>query len=201
MERRPVSAPSMPDFRSLRMAIVHPRDHDGDLLIRSLRQMGCRFEIHWPPARPLAELDLVFCLIDPQTRPLLDAIAASTAPAVIGIVDPRQPGSLRLLQDATPHAVMSRPIDPAAVLPNLIVARHNARYMRQQLVKVAKLEETLRSYRKVERAKAILMERRKISESEAYGYLRQQAMRRRVPIGAVASTVVDSNEILPVEKE
>ncbi|HZS83535.1 MAG TPA: ANTAR domain-containing protein [Stellaceae bacterium] len=189
------------DFHQLHVAVVHPRDHDGDVLMRHLQRLGCQTALHWPPAAALgAEFDVLFCLIDPEARPVLDAATMAGTPAIIGILDQRQPRSLRLLQEATPHAVIQRPIDPAAVVPNLVVARHNARYQRRLLSKVTKLEETLRSYRKVERAKIILMEQRKIGEPEAYSYLREQAMRRRMPIGAVASIVVDSNEILPADK-
>jgi AmiR/NasT family two-component response regulator len=45
------------------------------------------------------------------------------------------------------------------------------------------------------------MERRRISEPEVYNYLREQAMRRRVPLGTAANLVVESNEILRDEWE
>jgi len=64
------------------------------------------------------------------------------------------------------------------------------------LAKVAKLEETLRSIRKVERAKAILMKNKNIEEEEAYKYLRSQAMMKRVPIGVIASAIIDAKEML-----
>jgi len=197
-----VSVPSHIDFRQLHVVIAHPRDHDGELLIRHLQRLGCRVESVWPPERSLAaEVDVLFCLVDPAARALLDAATAQAGPAVVGIIDPRQAASLRLLHEATPHAVINRPFDPATLIPNLVVARNNQRYQRRQLGKVAKLEETLRSYRKVEQAKVILMERRKIGEPEAYTFLREQAMRRRVPISVIAAVVVDSNEVLPGDKE
>lgn len=190
------------DFRQLRMVVVHPRDHDGELLIRHLQRLGCGVDSVWPPGRSLdGDVDVLLCLVDPVARALLDAATAHSGPAVIGIIDPRQALSLRLLHEATPHAVINRPFDPATLIPNLVVARNNLRYQRRQLSKVAKLEETLRSYRKVEQAKAILMEKRKIGEPEAYSFLREQAMRRRVPISVIASVVVESNEILPGDKE
>jgi AmiR/NasT family two-component response regulator len=40
------------------------------------------------------------------------------------------------------------------------------------------------------------MQRRRIGEPEVYNYIREQAMRRRVPVGTVANVVVESNEIL-----
>lgn len=197
-----MSIPPHIDFRQLRMVVVHPRDHDGELLIRHLQRLGCRVDNVWPPGRSVeADVDVLLCLVDPVARALLDAATAQSGPAVIGIIDPRQAASLRLLHEATPHAVINRPFDPATLIPNLVVARNNLRYQRRQLSKVAKLEETLRSYRKVEQAKAILMEKRKIGEPEAYSFLREQAMRRRVPISVIASVVVESNEVLPGDKE
>jgi AmiR/NasT family two-component response regulator len=50
--------------------------------------------------------------------------------------------------------------------------------------------------RKVDQAKAILMAQRHIDEPQAFAFLRELAMRRRVPIGLVASLVVESNEVL-----
>jgi AmiR/NasT family two-component response regulator len=197
-----VSIPPHLDFRQLRMVVAHPRDHDGDLLIRHLQRLGCRVDYVWPPGTLLeGDVDVLLCLVDPAARALLDAATAQTGPAVIGIIDPRVAVALRLLHEATPHAVINRPFDPATLVPNLVVARNNLRYQRRQLSKVAKLEETLRSYRKVEQAKAILMEKRKIGEPEAYSFLREQAMRRRVPISVIASVVVESNEVLPGDKE
>jgi len=36
---------------------------------------------------------------------------------------------------------------------------------------------------------------------EAYSYLRELAMRRRIPVGTVAAFVVESNEVLPDERK
>ena len=70
-----------------------------------------------------------------------------------------------------------------------------------RMVLLSKLEETLRSIRTVERAKLILMKARNIDESEAYSYLRDQAMRKRISIGSVASLVVESSNILLGSKD
>ncbi|MCA1397960.1 ANTAR domain-containing protein, partial [Bradyrhizobium sp. BRP56] len=44
---------------------------------------------------------------------------------------------------------------------------------------IEKLDDNLRSMRTVERAKAILMATRQMPETEAYGFIRRQAMERR----------------------
>lgn len=190
------------DYRQLRVVIAHPRDSDGEVLLRHLQRLGCRVDHLWPtPDRLDADADIVFCLVEPETRPFCASLSDMARAALVAVVDPANPRAMQLLGDATPLAVLTKPVDPAALLTNLMVARNNSRYQRRLQSKISKLEETLKSVRKVERAKTILMERRHIDESEAYAYLREQAMRKRVPIGVVASVVVDSNDVLSDEKD
>jgi AmiR/NasT family two-component response regulator len=128
-------------------------------------------------------------------RALLGA-AMEAGQAVIGVVNPNNAGAWRLLDEMTPHAIVLAPVESAALTYNIALAQIAARQQRRQLGKIAKLEETLRSSRKVEQAKAILMKQRNIAEPEAYTYLRDQAMRRRVPVGVVASVLVEASSIL-----
>ena len=70
-----------------------------------------------------------------------------------------------------------------------------ARYERRLLLKVRKLEGTLRAARMVEKAKFILMRSKNIDERTAYRCLRESAMNQRVPIGKIASAVINASEI------
>jgi AmiR/NasT family two-component response regulator len=197
-----VSSAAQIDYRQLRVVIAHPRDPDGETLLRHLQRLGCRVDHLWPtPDRLDADADLVFCLIEPETRPFCVSLTEKAHAALIGIVDPIHPKTMQLLADVNPLAVLTKPVGPAALLTNLVVARNNSRYQRRLQSKISKLEETLRSVRKVERAKTILMEQRHIDESEAYAYLREQAMKKRVPIGVIATVVVESNDVLSDEKD
>ena len=45
------------------------------------------------------------------------------------------------------------------------------------------------------------MNQRAIGEPEAYNFLREQAMRRRVPVGVIASAVVELSEVLAEKKK
>jgi two-component system, response regulator PdtaR len=190
------------DYRQLRVVVAHPRDPDGDVLLRHLQRLGCRVDHLWPTPEALdADADVVFCLIEAETRTFCASLIDKARAALVAVVDPANPKAMQLLADANPLAVLTKPVDPAALLTNLMVARNNSRYQRRLQSKISKLEETLKSVRKVERAKTILMEQRHIDESEAYAYLRDQAMRKRVPIGVVASVVVESNDVLSDEKD
>ena len=75
------------DFRQLRTVVAHPRDHDGELLIRHLQRLGCRVEHLWPPpVRLEAQADLVFCLVEQSTRELCRALAETSQGTLIGII-------------------------------------------------------------------------------------------------------------------
>jgi AmiR/NasT family two-component response regulator len=185
------------DLRSLHIVVAHPRDHDGEILIRSLQRLGGQIEQVWPaPDRQEERADLVFYLLGQRSRDLLSLGFEATHSALIVIVDPSEALSAQSFVDSNPHAALIKPFDTAAILTSIFVARNNSGYQRRLLHKISKLEETLRSTRTVERAKAILMQKRRIGESAAYSYLRDQAMKKRIPIGAIAAVVVESDEML-----
>jgi AmiR/NasT family two-component response regulator len=116
--------------------------------------------------------------------------------ALVVIVPATEPIQAERLSHATPNAVLSRPFTPNAVLSSLVLARSQFEYERRLRSKIEKLDENLRSMRTVERAKAILMATRQMPETEAYGFIRRQAMDRRVSASAVAAAIVDSFELL-----
>lgn len=195
------STASCIDLKDVRCVVVHPRDRDGELLIRCLQRCGGRVLHIWPPEEVSDQpIDLLFCSLDTTASTFLRLATTKAGLAMIGILDAANSASLQLLNVITPHALLVRPIDPSGIPSQILLARNNARFQARQQSKIAKLEETLRSYRKVEQAKAILMSRRNIGEPEAYGYLRRQAMRRRVSIGALATAIVDASEMLSEEQ-
>jgi len=190
------------NFHGLHAIVSHPRDAEGELFIRCLQRLGARVECYWPPSETVdCKAGLLICCIEPAGRTLLETATTGVGPAVLGILEANNAENLRLASEVTPHAIVVRPVDPAAIIPNLILARSNAKFQQRQQSKIAKLEETLRSYRKVEQAKAILMHQRAMDEPEAYNFLREQAMRRRVPVGVIASAVVELNEVLSDKKK
>ena len=195
------STASCIDLRDVQCAVVHPRDRDGELLIRCVQRMGGRVANIWPPGETLEQpIDMLFCALEPAALTLLRLATTQCDLAVVGILDASNSGHLQLLKITTPHALLIRPLEAHEIPGQILLALNTARFQARQQSKIAKLEDTLRSYRKVEQAKAILMSRRKIGEPEAYGYLREQAMRRRVSIGALATAIVDASEMLSEEQ-
>ena len=185
------------DLRGLQTWVGLPRDRDGEALIHHLQRLGAQPRHVWPPPdRVDSQVELLFCLVDRDTRALAAALIEAADLTIVGVTDPANPHTLQLLSSLNPHGVLVRPIDPGAVLSCVAVARSNVSFQRRLRAKIAKLEERLRTVRKVDQAKAILMAQRHLDEPQAFAFLRELAMRRRVPIGLVASLVVESNEVL-----
>jgi AmiR/NasT family two-component response regulator len=61
---------------------------------------------------------------------------------------------------------------------------------------VGRLEDKLADQRKIQQAKTILMETRKLSEQDAYDLLRAQAMAKRQPIEVMAQAIIQAHAVL-----
>lgn len=186
------------DLRSLRVAVFHPRDNDGEQLIRQLQRIGCQVQAFWPLTAELNEpFDVAFLAVNPETITLdLPWIKSDDAPIRVAVVNYENPtivdGMLRL----GASAVIATPIRSFGVLSTLILARQLAGDLRLQRKRVAKLESKLQSIRKITDAKGVLMTSRNISEEDAYAVIRDQAMVKRVTIEEIATAIVNANEIL-----
>jgi AmiR/NasT family two-component response regulator len=185
------------EWRDFRVVVAHPYDQSGSALLRFLRRLDCRITHAWPAPERLGEpADLLFCALDRQVLPLASSLLGEPRPAIVAVLADDTGDLAKLISSIGPHAILAKPFEDGAVLASMVLARANSGYQQRLLARIAKLEETLRSMRKVERAKAILMEKRHLDESEAYELLRKQAMNKRVPIGLVASAIIDANEVL-----
>jgi response regulator NasT len=96
-------------------------------------------------------------------------------------------GGLGLRAARTPGVtgVLLRPLRPEAIGPILDIAVARFRELRR-------LRRTLADRPVVEEAKARLMARDGLTEPDAFGWLRRRAMERRVRIGDVARSVLES---------
>jgi AmiR/NasT family two-component response regulator len=91
---------------------------------------------------------------------------------------------------------LHRPFTAGAVLTSLAIARAQILHEYRLRARIDKLDETLQSFRSVERANNVLMEKRKLDDEEAYHFKRRQATNPPISIGVVAAAVIDSHDIL-----
>ena len=189
--------PFFSEFGELEIAVISRRDEDGETLIRELQRTRARVRHIWPmPEQLPLTADVIFCELSPDLAERQPWLPGEPRSALVVIVRSSPPVNLRALHDSAPDAVLHHPITPQAVTTSLVVGRANFLYQARLRGRIEKLDDNLRTMRSVERAKSILMQNRGISEEEAYHFLRRQAMERRVSIGALASAVVDSQELL-----
>lgn len=185
------------EIANLDVVVVGPRDEAGEQLIRDLQRTRAHVRHVWPlPERLPDDADAIFCELAPGLAARIPWIPGAPKAALVLMLPTQPPPDLELLRNCAPDAVLHRPFTTHAVLTSLVLARSHFTYERRLRGRIEKLDETLRSIRSVERAKSILMARRRIGEDEAYQFMRRQAMTRRVPISAVAAAIVDSEEVL-----
>lgn len=185
------------ELAELTAVVLTSVDDQTTLLLRELQRYRMRVQQVWPmPTTVPSDADVIFCEYCPDLARRLPWIPGDARSALVVIVPATEPIQAERLSHATPNAVLSRPFTPNAVLSSLVLARSQFEYERRLRSKIEKLDENLRSMRTVERAKAILMATRQMPETEAYGFIRRQAMDRRVSASAVAAAIVDSFELL-----
>jgi AmiR/NasT family two-component response regulator len=191
------SSSAAAEISHLHILVAVPHDSDGDLLARELARSRCNVRREWPlPSQLPDAVDVIFCELFAELPQLLPWIPGQPAAALVVVTRAAQMPNLKLLHDCAPHAVLHRPFTPGTVLTALAIAQAQFLYEQRLRTRIDKLDETLRAFRNIERAKNILMKRRNIDEEEAYHFMRRRAMSQRVSIGAVAATIIDSHDIL-----
>jgi len=197
---QPIPGPDHPfhrEFRDLDIAVFTERDEAGEQLLRELQRTRARVQHIWPiPELIPASYDVIYCDLLNDLPQRLPWLPGKPDAALVIIAAAMRSLDLKLLHNCAPHAVVHQPVTSQAVLASLLVGRGHFLYECRLRGRVDKLDDNLRTMRSVERAKAILMQSRSISEEEAYHYLRRRAMERRVTIGALANVIVDSQELL-----
>ncbi|WP_407165271.1 ANTAR domain-containing response regulator [Bradyrhizobium sp. ORS 111] len=185
------------ELADLSAVVVAPVDDQVGMLLRELQRFRMRVRQVWPmPESVPADADVVYCEYAPDLARRLPWIPGDARSALVIILPATEAIHAEALCHATPNAILPRPFTPNAVLSSLVLARSQFGYERRLRSKIEKLDDNLRSMRTVERAKAILMATRQMPETEAYGFIRRQAMDRRVSASAVAAAIVDSFELL-----
>ena len=193
--REPAGAAA--EISSLEIVVAVPRDEEGDMLARELLRTRSGVRRLWPlPPRLPDGVDVMFCELTPELPQCLPWVPGQPLAALVVVTQAVQMPPLKLLRNCAPHAVLHRPFTTGTVLTSLAIARAQFLYEQRLRTRIDKLDETLRSFRSVERAKNILMEKRNLDEEAAYHFMRRQAMSQRVSVGAVAAAIIDSRDII-----
>ena len=188
-----------PHFKAegLKVAVITSRDDSGSFLIRELQRMRVTTHHVMPSAEPLpADADVIYCDYAPDLSRRIPWLTGEGRTALVVIVPQTETIVADALLSMTPSAVLARPFTTNAIIASLVMAWTQFRYEQRLHSKVERLEDNLRSMRMVERAKALLMSSRGLSDEEAYRHIRSQAMARRMSISSLAAAILSSFDIL-----
>jgi AmiR/NasT family two-component response regulator len=183
------------DLRHLRVAVIHPPGEDRDILQGQLKRIGCPVRWIWPfcLTRP-PDTDVIFFLVDREQTATADWCLTETEAVLIALIDYENPTVLGALLETNASAVITKPFRSFGILSTLVLARSSNDYKKRLNNKVKRLEDTLRSRREIEKAVNILVERKRVSSSEAYETIRRQATAQRIPVVQVATELIRATE-------
>lgn len=184
------------EILDLDIAVVTTNQEMSELLTRELHRVHANVRHVWPMPDLLPEnVDVIYCDLVPDLSRRIPWVPGNPKAALILLVKPG-PVNLDLVRNLAPDAILHTPFAASEVFTSVLLAQTHFKYAQRLSSRIEKLDETLRSVRVVERAKLILMTKRKMDEEDAYRHLRQEAMSRRSTISAVAAAIVDSHELI-----
>lgn len=181
----------------MNIVVMVERDTHGEALIRELQRQRAAVRHVWPlPSQLPLQYDAIFCKLTNDLPQRIPWVPGEPSSALILVDDGMDPLNLDLMHNCASHGILHYPATSRMIQSVLMLARESFLYERRLRGRIEKLDESLRTMRLVERAKGLLVKLKNISEEDAYAFLRKQAMEKRVTIGMVAATVIDSYELL-----
>lgn len=187
----------MRDSSAPAILVCCERDGEGEMLLRELSRTRARVTHIWPiPKRFPADFDVIVTEFSEGLVDHLPWMPGEAGSALVLLLPQHGRYDERRVRDCSPDGVLFRPLQPHMVRTALLTARSHFSYIRRLSTRIARLEEHLRAMRDIERAKTILMTSRQLGEDEAYAFIRQQAMERRITVAAYASAIIDSHKLL-----
>jgi two-component system, response regulator PdtaR len=183
------------ELRNCRVLFIHPLDAEAEEFLWLLKRLGCQVTHLWPAPPTLPqESDLVIALMGSRSGlpPLREG---ETEIPTVAIVEDEDPQTMAALLANNACGVLSRPITRAGTAATLATALATGRYISRLQAKVTKLEETLRTRRDIEKATRAVMTLRRLSEEDAYHFIRKQATEKRVPMSVVAKSILEAAKV------
>ena len=186
------------NLRNSRVIVFHPKDADGEMLAEQLQRIGCQVITMWPPLAELPDtVEVVFCAVRPDHAAVRCSwMGGEPAVPVIAVINYENPTVVDAALRMGALAVLVSPVRSAGILSSLAMAKHAHAELRELRRRAARLEQKLLSANQISEAKAILVRTRKVSDSEAYRVIREQAMTKRVATEEIARAIIHADGIL-----
>lgn len=143
--------------------------------------------------------DVIILDVDSPSRDTLEQLAMLQRHAPKPVVMFTADGNDRLIRDALGAGVAAYVVDglaPSRLAPILSVAMARFEQQSHARQRLDELEQKLRDRKEIDRAKGLLMDKRGLSEAEAYALLRQEAMKQGLKLADVARRILSVADLL-----
>ena len=143
--------------------------------------------------------DVIILDVVSPSRDTLEQLAMLQRHAPKPVVMFTADGNDRLIRDALGAGVAAYVVDglaPSRLAPILSVAMARFEQQSHARQRLDELEQKLRDRKEIDRAKGLLMDKRGLSEAEAYALLRQEAMKQGLKLADVARRILSVADLL-----
>ena len=125
-----------------------------------------------------------------ELRNTLDVIDEEILAACILVLESRNEDVFHFLRNSRVMTYITKPVFDEVVAQIADIVLMNYSRVLEYENKVKKLNDTLESRKVVEKAKWILVEQQKISESEAYEIIKKKSRDNRLPMREIAEAII-----------
>ena len=187
-------------LNKLQFCLIHPDGTDAKEILNQVHRIGCRCDHIWPLNYKIELLyDVIIIGLEIEQHGVLKSILKRRDdfdPTIIAVVDYESPKTLEMLMEFKASAVLSKPVHHFGILATLVLARWNWQRIKKVEIRAHKLEKRLAKQVLVTKAVAFVMEKRQISEQDAYKLIRNQSMAKRLPLLDVCESVINAKDLL-----
>lgn len=171
-------------------------DESGGELLRHLQRTRANVRHLWPaPDRIGENCDLVVCAYGPGLSKRLAWTPGEPQAALIVLLTATEHIVTSELLAACADAVLYRPYNPQSIDVALALALDHFGSGKRQRQKIRRMEENIHAMRDIERAKQEIMARKQVGQAEAFGILRDMAMKRGITIASASAKIIDSIDV------
>lgn len=117
-------------------------------------------------------------------------IAESSSCAILMLTAFSQREIVEQARDAGALAYLVKPFHKSDVVPAIELAVARFRELRALIAENESLNDRLEARKAIDRAKGVLIDRHRMTEAEAFGFVQRTAMSRREPMRTVAEAIV-----------
>jgi AmiR/NasT family two-component response regulator len=186
-----MTKPSPFSVRGRRALMVMRDAREIAIVRRQLHRLGLAVSEHDPAQAPPDEsVDVV--VMDADAIPIKSDLATAwrTGVPIIALIGTETPSRLKWVLDLKPASFLVKPLRSAGLYTALVIAFDFAQRRLDEAAHIERLEDRIRSRRVVFSAVLQIMRGHSMSETEAFGMIRQTAMRHRTTIEQLSADIV-----------